>query len=207
MNEAKNKLATVVIAAGTSSRLGQPKQLIEYRGSCLLESTLERANRVSHNAVCVLGAQANDIIQQLGLSEEQIVINQEWRVGMGTSIAAGVEYLSNSINNDSIEAILVLLCDQYLLTDDDLNQLVKHWLSNTNHIVASSYYNAKYQRKILGAPAIFPREYFSALAKLKVEGARGILNNKENSVIEVDITNASIDLDTPEDLEKLYTTS
>jgi len=196
--EENNGLGVIVIAAGNSSRLGQSKQLVSFGESCLLEHAIDLANWVSDKVICVLGYDANNIEQQLMNDKNTFVCNENWREGMGSSIALGVQLLSEKVN-----AVMILLCDQYLLNQEDLENLMGHWHNIDRLIVASQYCDKSKNELIVGAPAIFPKAYFPQLMALKEKGAREILDNNLQYVVPVLTDNAAIDLDTKKDLKYL----
>ena len=200
----QSRLAVVLIAAGNSSRLGTSKQLIEFKGQQLLAKAIELAKKVSQNFICVLGFNAETIIKQLNIDNKQCIKNELWKVGMGSSIAKGVEFQCSQLELETIDAILIMLCDQYLIEHGDLNLLVEEWCKNKDKIVASEYLDAKTEKNIVGAPAIFPFQYFSELKQLTSKGARGILTKNSANLISVSIPHAGTDLDTKQDLEQLY---
>ncbi len=189
------KLGIVIIAAGNSSRLGQAKQLVEIAGVSLLQQSINIAKRFSENSVCVLGYEAERLETKLKYSTSKILINESWQQGMGSSISCGVNFLS-----DKIDAVMILLCDQYRLTGSDLERLIQTWQSNPQKIVASQYFEKKCNKLIKGAPAIFPKPYFASLMALKEKGARDILKKNQTRVTAVLLKNAAFDLDTKDDL-------
>jgi len=204
MDEKKDKrLGVVIIAAGDSSRLGQPKQLIKFRGMTLLERTIEIAEKISDKVVSVLGFQADKFIGQLEIKSNQLIVNKNWQLGMGSSIALGVSCLSDESTMSAPDAILVMLCDQYRVSQGDLENLINEWNITDKQIVASQYFDVKKNRFIEGAPAIFSDNYFSALRMLKEKGARDILRNNPQDLVSIQIDNAGFDLDTPDDLQHL----
>lgn len=210
-NNSSLKLAVLIIAGGNSSRLGQPKQLVKFNGKSLIQKTIQLAREVHHSKhqlhdiVCVLGFQYQSILDTLQLDQEIIIRNSQWEIGMGTSIAAGIQSLKNQA-----DAVLILLCDQYLLTLADVNQLTASWEENNLNekmIIASQYQCQTSKKTILGAPAIFPKFYFDQLSQLTDKGARKILNNYSVQVIATPLKNSAFDLDTPQDLEQLQQNS
>jgi len=204
MDEKQDKqLGVVIIAAGDSSRLGQPKQLIKFKGITLLERAINTAKKISDNMVCVLGFQANELIEQLQIKSSQLVVNRKWQQGMGSSIALGMKYLLNKQKPQSLDAILIMLCDQYLICETDINNLITHWKYTDKNIIASQYFENKQKRFIEGAPAIFCKKYFSALSILKDKGARDILKTNPQDLLSIQIDNAGFDLDTSDDLQHL----
>jgi molybdenum cofactor cytidylyltransferase len=199
----RDNLGVVLIAAGNSSRLGQAKQLVRYRNELLLNKAHRLAISVSQSVVCVLGFKHQELIRQITVKPESILINSNWQIGMGSSIAAGVMHFSSSKAYQNIDALLILLCDQYLLTELDLKNLCSQWTMNPTQIIASQYFDDKKQQEVLGAPAIFPKNYFSQLQSLTHKGARKLLQQHRQDVIAVELKNAGTDLDTKNDLQQL----
>jgi len=201
INQANN-LAIVIIAAGNSSRLGTNKQLIKLNGATLLGRTIDIAKQLNNPFICVLGFDADKIKRQTNLNSDTFVINNHWQQGMGSSIACGVNYFSHS-NSTTFDAVMILLCDQYLISLTELKDLRAKWKkSDNNKIIACQYFDQKEQKMIQGAPAIFPKQYFDQLKILKEKGARKIIQNNQHNLISVPLENAAIDLDTKEDLEQ-----
>jgi len=198
-----NKLAIIIIAAGNSNRLGTEKQLVMFRSQTLLQNTIDLARHFSANVVCVLGHAAERIklIHQVNGDHTQFITNNKWQQGMGSSIAIGCKHLCNQENDCS--AVMILLCDQYLLQQDDLNQLVRRWEERPGKIVASEYFDEQENKLVCGVPAIFPEQYFHSLKKLKESGAKKILETHQNNRITVPLENAATDLDTKNDLKIL----
>jgi molybdenum cofactor cytidylyltransferase len=198
MHITKEKLGILVIAAGNSSRLGQPKQLVHYKDQGLLEKTLKLAEKLSDDIVCVLGYEAQVIKNSLknneGLAKCNFVVNDYWQQGMGSSISCGVKILNH------LDDIMIMLCDQYLIDSQDLDLLITEWKKQPNRLIASQFIELKTNNLITGAPAIFPSQFFSQLETLREKGARHILQNKKNAVIPVTMHNAATDLDTKHDL-------
>lgn len=198
-----NRLAIIVIAAGSSSRLGQAKQLVRFQNETLLNKANRIANSISKSVVCVIGFEHERLQEHNQPAVTNFIVNQNWQIGMGSSIAAGVKYFSQHSNRKNIEAVLILLCDQYLLTETDLKKLYSQWTMNKAQIIASQYFDRKKQQEVLGAPAIFPKKYFKDLLGLTNKGARNLLHQYRNNVIAVDLKNAATDLDTKDDLQQL----
>ncbi|MBS1802056.1 MAG: nucleotidyltransferase family protein [Acidobacteria bacterium] len=186
----------VIIAAGSSSRLGQPKQLLVFKG----ETLLQRAIRIAHEAgaapiFVVLGAHHSQI--ESGLDPSAIVVtNPEWQQGMATSIRAGIHALD--IKEPQPAGVLLLLCDQPAVTPDHLRRMLTAFQRDPVTAVASVYAGRR------GIPALFPRNAFPDLLGLRGDhGARGLLADPERAVIEVPLENGELDIDRPEDLAHL----
>ncbi len=187
-------LHAVVLAAGGSTRFGSPKQLVRVRGHALLHRAVANATEVAGRAVTVvLGAHASELTPLLRHSSASVIVNREWAEGIGSSIRAAIARLPSSC-----EGVLITLADQAAVTVDDLTRLIAAWRSNPGSIVAARYDGT------IGVPAIFPRADLAGLAALRGDrGARHLLRSRSDRVIGIELTNASIDIDTPEDLLRL----
>jgi len=198
------KLAVIVLAAGGSTRLGQPKQLVKFEGESLIARQCRQALTLTELVFCVLGCQAQQMAEQLrGLAVTQ-VSNENWQQGMSSSIAAGVAALP-----DDIDAAMILLVDQWQLTSDDLQLLRQSWLGHPETIVLAGETGQGTTGNIgskvkKGPPVIFPRRYFAGLTKLTGEkGAKPLLEQYHQQLEVLELPRAFIDLDTPEQLAKL----
>ena len=190
-------LAIVIVAAGESARLGQAKQLVEYHGVSLIERQIQLALALTSHVYVVLGANKQAIKDNIAKLPVSVVENRDWQLGMGSSIASGV-----SAFNGAYEAVMILTSDQWRLTQSDLYQLVKVASENPESIVISQW--SANNTKQLGPPTIFPKAFFTKLIGLSGEqGAKTVIQEYKKLLNPVNIANASYDLDTPEDLEKL----
>ncbi len=189
-------IGAVILAAGASTRMGTPKQLLYFKGRSLLCHTVEVAiAQECEPIVVVLGAHAEQIRNEVSQLPVVVVENQDWYLGMGASIRVGV----NAVNNlsENLEAVILLLCDQPFC-DRIINQLVFAYHTTRNPIIASEY------AQTLGVPALFSRELFSELMNLDVEkGAKQVIGKYSHLVFGVPFPAGAIDVDTPEDYERL----
>ena len=171
-----------MLAAGSSSRLGSPKQLVRLGG----ENLLERAVRVAREAGCapvvvVLGASADLIRLQCDFGDACVVMNEDWASGMGGSVAAGVSYLKG------VDGCVVMTCDMPAVTGPHLKLLMG------GEVTASSYAGRK------GVPAFFPKAMFGELMELRGDvGARELLRGARA----VELPGGELDVDTPEELAR-----
>lgn len=211
------ELAVIIIAGGNSSRLGQSKQLVELNGTNLLNHTLNLATQLGLPTACILGFDQQRMLDNTNgkaisstskKSTVKMLYNEKWQTGMGTSIAAGVRYFTQQ--SFPVNAIMVLLCDQYRLSKNDLRTLISCWQKNPKQIVASEYCErlggheiSSQTSKTIGAPAIFPARYFDELMALTNKGARDILTREKQFLFKIPIQNAAFDLDTNKDLQEL----
>ena len=189
-------LYAIVLAAGASTRFGSAKQLVRLAGRPLLHTVVTRASEVTGNAlIVVLGSGAAQLAPLLKHSPGSVVINQEWREGLASSIRAGVARLPAACS-----AVMLLLADQAAVTAEDLKRLAGSWRKQPQHIAAALYSGS------CGAPAIFPRSSFRSLSELRGDtGARALLVRNSDRVVRVPMPSAAVDVDTPEDLLALET--
>lgn len=188
------KIALLILAAGSSSRMKTTKQLLAVGDKTLLGLSIENALKTNVEKVfCVLGANSKEIKPSIKRYKIQILENSNFIEGLSSSICCGIDNLQNSF-----DAVLIMLGDQPNITSHYLNALIFSFKKNPDFIFASKYLNKN------GVPAIFPREYFPELLKLQGEkGAVDLLNSKGINVKTIDMTVDLTDIDTPEDYKNL----
>ena len=188
-----SNIAVVVLAAGSSSRLGHPKQLVDFRGKNLLQHHIDVLNSKEFGLkLLVLGANKEEIEPKINPHGFAIVENSEWEEGIASSIRAGVKAVQEISN---IERILFTVCDQPFINKQILDRLVD---ASNSGIVASSYGSR------LGVPAMFGTFYFQELLALKGdEGAKRIILNEMDKVTQIKFPHGEFDIDTPADLDEL----
>jgi len=187
------RFGAVILAAGASTRMGTPKQLLELKGRPLLVHAIEAALASSAwPVVVVLGANLEKIRPAIARLPVIVTENPAWSEGMAASLRAGVTTLQQF--SRSLDAALFALCDQPAFSAGVIAQLVAAQHESGRGIVAAHYAGRN------GAPALFRREHFPALAGLTgEEGARALLNGDPSQVTAVDLPALALDLDTPED--------
>jgi len=190
----------VLLAAGASTRLGQPKQLLRlpaFGDETLLDHmvAIARASGAAPIFV-VLGAHAEEIILDCELLGCSLVRNPAWAAGMASSLRAGIAAALE--NTPAAAGAMVMVCDQPGLSAEHLGSLLDAHRSDTNRIVASRYSGRT------GVPAIFPCGLFPALLALRGDqGARVLLQQSEAAVYAIDFPGGELDLDSLEDLHRL----
>jgi molybdenum cofactor cytidylyltransferase len=190
-------IGLILLAAGGSSRLGQPKQLLDYRGRPLLRHAAETALASRcRPVVVVLGAEVEACTAALQGLPVRLVINADWRDGLSTSLRAGLAALENE--TPAIDAVILSVADQPLLTPLLLDSLIEYHLRTGATRVAAEYGGKP------GVPALFPRSLFPALKCLRGdEGARALLREQPGAVARVPFPDGSLDIDTTRDYENL----
>ena len=192
------QVAAIIAAAGSSNRLGQPKQLLRIDG----EPMLQRATRIAGEAgaapvIVVLGAHRQWIEPSVDLAGASIVVNQAWEEGIGSSIRAGMEALRTDA--PGVSGVLLMICDQPRVTADHLRRMIMAFSRSPENAIASIYADRR------GTPAIFPRAAFHALSALQGDtGARSLLARPSWPVTEIPLDGGEVDIDTPEDLAQLH---
>ncbi len=190
----------ILLAAGASTRLGQPKQLLRlpaFGGETLLDHAvaLARASGAAPIFV-VLGAHAEAIIRECELLDCILIRNEEWSEGMASSLRVGIAAVLE--HAPAASGAMVLVCDQPGLSAEHLVRLLDANRVDGNPIAASRYAGRT------GVPAIFPRAMFPALLELQGEqGARTLLQQSGAAVHAIDFAGGELDLDSPEDVERL----
>jgi molybdenum cofactor cytidylyltransferase len=184
-------LCAVVLAAGASTRFGSPKQLVRIAGRPLLHAAVTRAAEITGNTlIVVLGSGAAELAPLLKHSPGTIVINQEWREGLASSIRAATAKLPGTC-----AGALLTLVDQPAVSVEDLKRLAGTWRRQPLHIAAALYDGRP------GLPAIFPRSLFQQLARLRGDAGVGLLLRRNSDrLVRVGMPSAAVDIDTPEDL-------
>lgn len=189
--------AAIVLAAGASTRLGQPKQLVQFQGKSLLRRTAEAA--IASGAwpvMVVLGRDAEALLPELAGLAVAAVANSNWQEGMGSSLRCGVEAFQRA--SPAATGVLLMVCDQPRITAAHLEGMWARYAA-TGKVVAVRHGDRP------GVPAIFPAKYLPDLARIAGDkGARSLLGGLVAAEIElVELPEAGFDLDTPEDLVRL----
>ncbi len=194
----KSNVAILILAAGESSRMGRPKQLLRWKHTTLLGHAIETAKKTdSKDVFVVLGANSEEIQNVISNVDIHILENKNWNMGMGVSVATGIAYLLQEYK--SLDGVLIMLCDQPFISSDYLNRLLGTFEVGDYGIVATMY------NKKAGVPAVFDKKYFSMLSKLNGDtGARHVLDQYESDTMAINPDGKEQDLDTPEDYKKLF---
>lgn len=188
----KAKTAGVLLAAGASRRMGQPKQLLIWQGKCLVAHAAEELHAVCDYVVVVTGETDQAIRAALG-NEANTLYNKRWQEGMGTSIACGIREIESL---GGFDQVLIATCDQPGLSRVHYLKLLSEKGKRTG--IATAYGNKG------GVPAVFSRVHWQHLKALSQDrGAREIINDKNEPFYRLVPLEDSRDIDTPEDFQDL----
>jgi molybdenum cofactor cytidylyltransferase len=187
-------IGAVILAAGGSGRFGRPKQLLTFQGETLVRRAVSAAAEAGCDPMIVVVGDLGDAIRRDLQSASVIVVeNPEWQRGLGTSIRRGLQEIG-----DSIAAVVLLTCDQPLVDKAIVAELIATYEKTRKPMVACRYAGT------LGVPALFDRSCFADLIALPADsGAKALMTARPNDVAVVAFEEGAIDIDTPEDFERL----
>jgi molybdenum cofactor cytidylyltransferase len=192
-----SQIAAIILAAGASTRMGTPKQLLPWRGRSLLRSITETAIAANcYPIIVVLGAYSMQIQPEVHDLPVQVVDNPAWQIGMGSSISSGIQALLRQ--DIVIDATILLLCDQPFVSVHTIQQMRSIYETTHQPIVASTY------NKTIGVPALFHTKFFPELADLhQSEGAKVVIQRHLSSVAKFDFPQGALDIDSPQEYQFL----
>ncbi|XZF15926.1 nucleotidyltransferase family protein [Chitinophagaceae bacterium MMS25-I14] len=187
----------VILAAGSSLRMGVPKQLLQYKGKSFLQHMTGQALNAPGAAVVAVVANDKSIIDELhGNPGLTIAINEAAEEGMASSIRIGLGALLQK--EPGIQSCIFIVCDQPFVTTELLQKIITEAQNGVHGIVACSYDDT------FGVPALFKKVYFRELLQLKgQEGAKKLLKMFSGDMSVVSFPPGKTDIDTPEDYNNL----
>ena len=197
----KASYGIVLLAAGMSSRLGRPKQLLAYQGDYLLNHAIKVTKQVNVAAtVVIIGAEAELLLNEIKNVDVKVVLNQQFKEGISSSIRCGVQYIQDYDRN--IENIIIMVCDQPYVDGAHILKLIACHEATGAKIVASIYSDRK------GVPALFNKQLFPELLTLKGDtGAKELIKKYTIETATVFLPLGEIDIDTEENYNMLINAS
>lgn len=186
-------LGIIILAAGSASRMGTPKQLLDIHGKSLLLRVIENCLALKgHKVTVVLGANKSLIKPTLKGLPINIVENDQWEVGMSSSIKMGL--VGVYMIDKNIDGVIVVAGDMPSVSEFHLRELVETAQKTEKYIVASSY------GKTYGVPSLFKREMLSELLDLEGDkGAAQVFKKHASHIAHVPLGQSATDIDTKED--------
>ena len=186
----------VILAAGSSRRLGRPKQLLDLGGEPLLWHTIRNAIRSGLSEVLVvLGSRAEEIRVAVGDVGQRTMVNPDFAEGQSTSLVVGMDAVSTEA-----DAVVILLGDQPLVSPAAIDRLVEAYKGRDGEIVQAAY------EGVPGNPVLFGRSLFGELTAVTGdEGARSVIKRHAEAVVRVEVGDVAeaIDVDTEADYAAL----
>ena len=190
-------VGVVILAAGSSSRMGSPKQVLQFRGTSLLRrAALAALSAKCGPVIVVTGAYAELSRRELDGLDVREVLNTAWETGMASSIRVGIEELV-SVDSDTDAAVL-MLCDQPHVDAQVISDLIAAHRTNGRPIIASTYGGS------FGVPALFSSALFDELIRLEGRsGAKEIIKRHASEAHFLPLEGGEVDVDTPDDFSRL----
>lgn len=189
-------ISAIILAAGTSSRMGEPKQLKLYKGISFIRNIALNVLASSVDEVIVVsGCRADEVVGEVNDLPVKTIYNPDYAMGQGTSLAAGASQVSAEA-----EFFLVFMCDQPLLNSSIIDELISEFRQR-NCLALRPVHNGQ-----PGHPVILDRSLLYSLKSLtEDEGARKVLSGLGDQVIELEVPYKEVifDVDTPEAYQKL----
>jgi molybdenum cofactor cytidylyltransferase len=187
----------IILAAGASTRMGEPKQLLKYNDVTLIQHAIDEALAAGGQKVfVVLGSGGEKISGQIAKKQASVLYNKNWDEGIASSIREGLQ--QSLLLSANVDALILMVCDQPYVNAALLKNLVNQYVESGKPIVASQY------KETLGTPVLFHKSFFPELLKLKGEtGAKKILMDNRNQVQAVRFPLGDIDIDNIADYEML----
>ena len=184
--------AIIILAAGASSRLGRPKQLLIYQGKTLIQHVISVAEKSkADEIILVLGSDHELISKETAIGKKtSAIVNDKWKGGMASTITIGLNFLRQNFNADFA---IIAVCDQPFIDTALLNELMDKHVETSKPIVACRYENT------LGTPVLFHKNLFGQLLTLSGdEGAKKLIMQHVNDVETIPFPLGGIDIDTNE---------
>lgn len=189
-------IACIILAAGESSRLGFPKQLVRYNGESLIQNICRKVKSLDlYRTICITGAYNVEVRESITNYDLELIHNNYYQNGMSESIMKGIRAL---LLDADVDATLIALCDQPLIPIDHFKLLIRTYISQSSQIVTSEYHDT------YGVPAVFDKSCFKSLLTLdQGGGAKRIIREYMDNTSFVRCDKAAFDIDTPEALDTL----
>lgn len=187
------EIGSIVLAAGASRRLGEPKQFLKHRGESLVRRATRAACEMGWSPVVVVaGEEQSRIVAELDTLDIHVLYHPEWERGIGSSLRAGLDHLLDLV--PALEAVAVLVCDQPFVTAETLRALEGARVETGKPAAACVYGGT------IGVPALFDQTLFARLRSIPDEqGAKSILAAIPDEIARVEFPEGLIDIDTAAD--------
>jgi len=183
------RVDALVLAAGQSSRMPSNKMLLKLAGKSVIQHTIDNilSSRLE-NVKVVIGNQKDEIKSQLNNYQIDFVENDNYFLGMSTSIKAGIDHLMQ--NEGMPDAVMVFLGDMPFIKPETINQILVAYNKGKNELVAPVYDGRR------GHPVLFGEQCFNILRGLSGDsGAKSIFNNPSLNKVKIKVNDPAIHID------------
>ena len=199
-SERAGAVAGLVLAAGTSTRMGQNKLLLEIDGETIVHRAVRRAAEGGLDPVfVVLGHEADRTREAIGALECRTVLNPNYAAGVNSSLRAGIQAVAET----SAQAAVVVLADMPFVTAGMIETLIREYRESTAPLVVSDY------EGVNAPPVLYDRALFHELAVSEGQGCgKHVVKQHRHEARSVAWpAQALADLDVPEDIERVKATA
>ncbi len=194
------KVAAIILAAGESSRLGRPKQLLDWFGKPFIKQLVDITHEADLSPVIVVTGSGREAIEN-AIQDSQVVIayNENWQNGQSSSMQTGCKALERY----DVDAFIIFLCDQPQVPVELVQRMIAEAQRDDLDIVATSV-----QGKIC-PPTLFKTNCIDGIMTLQGDqGGRALFKSYKTQILDWQDARLLQDSDTEEDyikLKKLYT--
>ena len=191
------QIEVMIMAAGSSQRLGQPKQLLQFQGLSLTRRIAIESIKANIGDVTIItGYHRESVEKEVSDLNVSTFFNEEWSEGLGSSIRNGLKFLTNK--KPGLNAVLIAMVDQPYVDAEHLKKLVNAYDPSRNMIIASAYSGT------FGVPVLVDNYYFDHLKNLTGdEGGKKIFAQYLKNIVEIPFRQGAIDIDQKEDVKLL----
>jgi CTP:molybdopterin cytidylyltransferase MocA len=192
----KFNIGLLLLAAGEASRMGMPKQLLVYEKQPLIRHVIEELLVLELPLVLVLGARSVMVEPVVSDFPITIIVNDNWKAGMGSSLKAGLRCLEKAYPD--MDGVLCCVVDQPFLSNNLLNNYLSAFNQRPNK--REALIAARYQSMAVGVPALIGANYFQDIYQEEDSiGARKLLRQYADRVLTIDFPMGDFDLDNQQD--------
>jgi len=182
-------ISAILLAAGQSKRMGEPKQLMRFGQSTIVEQAIDNLlGSIVNELIVVLGHRAEEVRGLITTRPVRLAVNPDYQQGMSTSIIAGLNLVDSRAR-----AVMLALGDQPFIDSQTINRLIDGFNNHDKGIVIPTYQSKR------GHPIIFAMKYRKQLLELKGDvGARQLIQENPEDILEVvvDCEGILVDIDT-----------
>jgi molybdenum cofactor cytidylyltransferase len=189
-------VSIIILAAGASSRMGMPKQLLMIEGKTLIKRVSEMAiDTPCHPIVVVLGANKEPIRKEMEKIPLTIIENPQWENGMSSSIKMGL--VGAYMTEKEIDAVIFLTVDMPFVSAELIKEMIQKATENPDSQIVACNYEKQFGTPTVGIPVLFKRSLFNDLLELKGdEGAKKIIQKNKDKSSFIYFPEGKFDLDT-----------